>query len=280
MQIQDNIAQTLFITLYMRCLETKQKVPIIDDKKACDLVNKIDYDFSKFDKAVRSLVGVSLRVRHFDKQVKEFIKSKKNPIVVLLGCGLDTRVDRIGELADDAIFYELDLPEVISYREQLIVKPINSSYIPSSMFETDWMDEIKQEHPDGDFIFIIEGILMYFYINEIESLFINLSKRFINSDIHFDIVNKWMSKNSHMHDSVKYTNASFKFGLDDDKKIENWAENLMHQKTWLYGDFPEWKRAGLINGLLMKIVPIFKYGGRILHYKVIPKIKTTSIQPH
>jgi O-methyltransferase involved in polyketide biosynthesis len=45
--ITDGIAETLFITLYTKAEETTRKDPIIVDKIACELVDKIDYDFEK-----------------------------------------------------------------------------------------------------------------------------------------------------------------------------------------------------------------------------------------
>lgn len=94
--LQNSIAKTLFIVLAMRCSETKKKNAIIEDITACGLVNRIDYDFSKFMKGISS-VGGALRVRFFDNVVKAFIREKENPIVVIVGCELDTRYQRLGK---------------------------------------------------------------------------------------------------------------------------------------------------------------------------------------
>lgn len=40
-------------------------------------------------------------------------------MVVNIGCGLDTRYQRIKE-KKNAVFYELDLPEVMALRERLL----------------------------------------------------------------------------------------------------------------------------------------------------------------
>ena len=59
--IRDNIGETLLITLYMKCRESQKPNPIIVDHTACKLVKKINYNFSKFDKATNSSVGVAIR---------------------------------------------------------------------------------------------------------------------------------------------------------------------------------------------------------------------------
>lgn len=252
--ITDNIAETLLITLYMKHKESEKKNPIIVDKIATELVGKINYDFSKFDKAIGSSVGVAIRASYFDKQTIAFIREKENPIIVIVGCGLDSRYNRIGAMAKKAIFYQLDIPEVMDIREKLLPKNRNEHYISSSMLNLEWMDELKKSHPNGDFLFIMEGIMMYFSEQQVKYVFKNLASRFSNSQILFDIVSVWMSKNSHLHDTVKFTNAKFIYGTDDDKEMERWASNLKLLSSKYYSDFPEWKRTGL-KGWFIKLIP-------------------------
>ena len=59
-------------------------------------------------------------------------------------------------------FYNLDLPEVIDLRQRILTEPVCVSLIKSSMFETTWMHELKEKHPNAQFLFVIEGVLMYF----------------------------------------------------------------------------------------------------------------------
>lgn len=43
--INDQIANTLFIPLYMRFKESRRPNGIMNDHLACELINRIDYDF-------------------------------------------------------------------------------------------------------------------------------------------------------------------------------------------------------------------------------------------
>ena len=268
LNITNSIADTLFITLYAKAIETEKKDPLITDTTACQLVEKIDYDFFKYKNKTASSVGVALRASHFDNVAKQFIDKQANPVVVLIGCGLDTRKQRTGGIADKAVFYELDIEEVIDIRKQLLSATANEHYIASSMLATEWMDELLAKHPDGNFIFIIEGVLMYFNEAENKLLFTELAKRFRGAEIHFDMLNKWMSANSSMHDTVSKTNATFKFGVSDDKEIEKWHPRLQHQRTWLFSEFKGWRRMGFILSTLMSIIPAFKTSSRIMMYKI------------
>jgi len=270
--ISDAVADTLFIPLFMKCRETQRKDTIIKDPLACEMISKLDYDFSRYGKSIMSFTGVAIRARHFDNQVREFINREEYPIVVLIGCGLDTRFHRLKDVSKKATFYELDLPEVIALRETLLPPSANDICLPHSMFETEWMDALKQKYPDASFAFIIEGVLMYFDEKDVRKVFLNLAEHFPGSEIHFDVINRWMSRHSHIHDTVKFTNATFKFGCDDDRMFEKWNSRLKHRSTRLYTDVKEWKRAG-IQGLLMKIIPSFKYSGRMLCYEIMDPVQ-------
>jgi O-methyltransferase involved in polyketide biosynthesis len=266
--ITDSIAETLFITLYTKSEETKRKDPLIVDKIACELVDKIDYDFDKYKNKPATATGVSIRSSHFDNMAKCFIETHPNPVVVLIGCGLDTRLQRLGITAKKAVFYELDVEEVINFRKQLLPPAENEYYITSSMLTTKWMDDLKTKHPDGDFMFIIEGVLMFFNETDNKFVFVELSNRFKGAEIHFDVLSKLASRNTSKHETVSKSNAVFKFGINDDKEIEKWHPRLRHQKTYLFSDFRGWRRVGIFMSMMMSIIPAFKIMSRIITYKI------------
>ena len=94
LKIEDAVSETLLITLYMRYLASNRPDPIIRDESASRLVAEIDYDFSKFDHAERSIIGTAIRADYFDKLAADFIRRQPNPVIVVIGCGLDGRRGR------------------------------------------------------------------------------------------------------------------------------------------------------------------------------------------
>ena len=267
--ITDPVADTLFIPLVMKCKETKRKDSVFKDPFSSELMDRIDYDFSKYDKAIRSSIGVAIRAAYFDRYTKTFIQNNPNAVIVHVGCGLDTRYKRLADAIEQGTyFYELDLPQVIELRKSLMPEGVYNQFIAASMFETDWMDHLKDKHPDSTFLFVIEGVLMFFETEQVKSVIQNLSSRFNNSRLIFDVVNSWMCKNSHRHDAIKLSKTSFKWGCDDDKQLENWADNLQLESSKLYTDFKAWRKAGIMNYLMASIIPTIKKAGRILTYKV------------
>lgn len=243
--LQDSTADTLLLTLYARSIESQKPRPLIQDEYAVKLVEQIDYNFHLFDNIPTTSAAIALRSVHFDKVTRDFIRSHKNPIVVMVGCGLDTRKQRLEDISDQAIFYQLDLPEVIDLREQLLPPDPNEHYIRSCLRKTDWKDELLKNHPEGEFIFLIEGVLMYFTESENRQFMTQLAERFSGAELHCDMFNHWMSQNTAFHEAISRTAVTFKFGLNDEKQIESWHSKLKHEQTWLLSDYPDWYRMGL-----------------------------------
>lgn len=269
-KIQDAVSETLLIPLYMRYHESLKPDPIIHDEEALRLIPQIDYDFSKFDGAIRSSVGSAIRATYLDDVTKEFIQRHQQPIIVMVGCGLDSRNKRVGEVGNNVPFYELDLPEVIELRKQLLPPAENEILLPASAFETDWMDGLKTRYPYASFLFVIEGVLMYFNEALVKKLFKDLTTRFSGSEIAFDIGSTWMSRNSKKHhDVIKHMRAQFDYGCDNDHEMEHWANNLQLISAKYMFDFPAWKRIGLLKATIMWIFPKARKSYRFLRYRII-----------
>ena len=131
------VAETLLIPLYMRAKESRRANPILCDKAAEQLVDSLEYDYSQFDGAKLSEVGCVVRGWYFDRAVKRLRAISECPVVVNVGCGLDTRFQRIG--SQKAVFYDLDLPEVIALRRELIPEQPGNVYIAASCWKpTGW----------------------------------------------------------------------------------------------------------------------------------------------
>lgn len=144
-KFNDIIAETLLIPLYMRAKESRRgEKAIIRDDMAESLVEKFNCDYSQFDKAKLSEVGCVVRGWYFDNAVRRFIATHADVVVVNVGCGLDTRCQRIG---GNTIFYELDLPEVMDLRKKLIPETETDRHITASLLDEDWMDNLKEATP-------------------------------------------------------------------------------------------------------------------------------------
>ena len=265
-KIENAISETMLIPLYMKYRASQQTNSILIDPAACRLVPQIDYDFAKFDRAKPTLIGTAIRARYFDQLTADFIRRQSRPVVVILGCGLDSRRERIGSTADGVPFYQLDLEDVIQWRRAILPPQSNETLIAASAFDTEWMDELHARHPDAQFLFVIEGVLMYFAEVQVRELFQQLAQRF-RGEIAFDVAGTFMVKHSDQHDALKHARARFDFACDDDRQMESWAANLHLVSAKHMTDFPEAKDIGL-NYWLMRLFPKIRHAYRLLHYRI------------
>lgn len=88
-------AETMLQSFYARAKYSRTKNHKFYDAKAIELVEKIDYDFSKAEKDSTMSDGVIARTIVFDELVKDFIDKNPDCTVVNIACGLDTRFYRM-----------------------------------------------------------------------------------------------------------------------------------------------------------------------------------------
>lgn len=224
----DGVAETMLIPLYFRALASKMKNPPIMDLKAIELIDKIDYDFSKYSGNKMTHMGVTVRTIYFDREAKEFIKENPECNCINIGCGLDTRFFRVdnGKLE----WYNVDLPSVIEVRKKLIEKEDRVTTIEGSALEEKWTNKITQKNLPT--LIIMEGLLMYFTEQEVKLLLNILSKTFSNCTILLETTTPFVAKNSRKHPAVKKTSAVFKWGVKSGKKIELLCPALEFKDEW------------------------------------------------
>ena len=233
------------------------------------MADSLEYDYSQFDGAKLSEVGCVVRGWYFDRAVRRFIEAHPHPVVVNVGCGLDTRFQRIGDRK--AVFYDLDLPEVIALRRELIPEQPGNIYIAASLLETDWMDDLRRRHPDGEFIFIVEGVLMYFYEKQVKSFLHHVASRFGGGELWFDVCGTMMSRHGVKPDSLRKHEAQIRSGLSDGHLVEQWepALRLIEQANYMKFFRPRWGFFfGQILGRMTRLC--YKFSS-LLWYRIVSK---------
>ena len=135
------VSQTLLIPLYFRAIESERPDALVRDPKAVELVGQLDYDFSGVQRLKDEQVNYLLRMREFDRQARAFLAEHPDGVIVDLGCGLDTRFERVDN--GQVEWYGLDLPEVIELRKELLDETPRSHFIECSVLDFSWMDALS-----------------------------------------------------------------------------------------------------------------------------------------
>jgi O-methyltransferase involved in polyketide biosynthesis len=246
-QISQKRSLSIFNNLKLICKETIQDDPIIEDWLACSIANKINCEYYNENINTNERVKSALIRKYFDTKVTEFINNNEKPIIIMLGCGFDTRHNRINKKGKQSIFYGIDTPEVISVRETVIPTTENNKNIQESLLSENWIKSVTNRHKDGNFMIILEKLLIHFEKDEINVLFKNISENFKSCDLHFDTETNYIYT-KHISIIEKFQN---KFNL---LKL---PDNFKYKSSILLTETPEWKHIYIKKNMLSKALNLF-----------------------
>ena len=109
----NEINNTLYIPLYGKAKVSKMGI-ILNDKTAERIWNENAVSLGKKSKSKWLAYYMAMRARVFDDWVRQMLSENSNAVVIHIGCGLDSRVSRIG--IENVMWYDMDFPEVIAER--------------------------------------------------------------------------------------------------------------------------------------------------------------------
>ena len=265
-QILDGVAETLLITLYIRALESQRPDALIKDDKAVALVSQIGYDFSRF-KQIRmdedDKVSIVLRNREFDRQVRDFLSRHSDAVVVHIGCGLDSRFERVDNGRVE--WYDLDLPEVIDLRQKLLgSEGGRHHFLNYSAFDPAWL-EIISSFRQRPVLFLAEGVFMYFEETQVKSLVLSLQERFPGAELVFDAFSPYLVKVSNLRFALTKLSARYHWGLKRAKDLEDWRDGIRLLDEWFIFDHPQPR---LAHVRWMRHIPFLARVIGIFHYQL------------
>ena len=229
------VQETLLIPLLARARETEKPRGLLRDQRALDIVRSLDYDFKKWEGG-RSLTGAMLRARMFDRYVESFLDANPSGTVVEIGCGLDTRFERVdnGQLR----WFDLDLPDTIALRRRFFDDGARRTMIAASVLETDWMAQAKAT--GGPWMFVAEAVLMYLDAADARRAIVGIAEHFPGARIAFDTTGTRMVESQDRHDAMRHLprESWFRWRCDDPLEIESWGAGvrLLASKTFLDAD--------------------------------------------
>lgn len=186
------VKETLLIPLYARKMCNSKFPSVYQDKFADEILEKIDYDFSEFDKKSNTFIYefavLECGMREFDIscEIKEYLKKHKNATIVNLGCGLS----QILKSCDNGSckMVNIDFEEIINLREKLLEIGEREENIACNLNDYTWMEKIDSTKGA---IFIAAGVFQYFKKSEVSSLINTLASKHKGSVIVFDSVGKF-----------------------------------------------------------------------------------------
>lgn len=188
---KNTVQETLVIPLYARMKCTELFPTLYRDDTATRLIERIDYDFSANEAKKKSLMQrfgfleVAVRQNDLAWEVRDYLREHPHAAVVNLGCGLDST----GRACDNGtcLIYNLDFPDVIEAREQLLPAGERERNIACDLNDTSWFSEIDDS---GGAVFFASGVFYYFLTDQVRTLVCSMAKRFAGGKLVFDAANR------------------------------------------------------------------------------------------
>jgi len=267
--IQDlgGIAETLLIPLYLRARESQRPDALLKDEKAVALVTQMDTAFSRIEQIKmdeEDQTVIVLRNREFDRYTRDFLSRIPEAVVVHIGCGLDSRFERVDNGRVE--WYDLDLPEVIELRRKFIgSEGARYHFLAGSMFNSQWPTTVSI-HPRRPFLFLAEGVFMYFEKEQVKSLILMLRDRFPGAELVFDAFSPFLVRANNFRFRISRTkiSARYHWGLKRGKDLENWGSGIHLLDEWFPFDRPEPR---LAHVQWMRHIPLLAKVMGIFHYR-------------
>jgi len=228
------VQETLLVPLYARAVESRRKHPILVDSRALGMVESIDWDFQRFNQWWRVL-GCTSRSAMFDELVKKFLRSHPEGTVVEIGCGLNTRFERLdnGRLH----WFDLDLPEVVELRRKFFTDTERRTTLAGSVLDAGWMATVRQS--PGPYLFVAETVFVYLKEQEVKAALAQIAENFPCVNIAFDTTSRKAVNGANKDHARRKLDARFAWACEDPKEIEGWNIGLRLVESRTPVDVPE-----------------------------------------
>ena len=217
------IEESLFLTLCGRALDSRSPHPILADAMADEIVRKLGYDCDTFHLSASPIINIALRAKKLDQVALRFVASHPDAVGLDLGAGLDTRAFRVAP-PPTVDWYDIDFPEVISARGQLIPDRTNAHGVGTDLTDPDWLDAIPADRPA---VIVADGLLAFLTQEDMISLLNRLTSHFPSGEVAFNGYSGfaiWAAK--HYHGTQSVADLIKSRGFDDPREPERWDPNL------------------------------------------------------
>ena len=239
----NNVNKTLYIPLYGKAFVSKKNI-ILKDKKAEEIWEQEGFSLKGKSKSKWLAYFMAMRSAIYDEWLMHKIKANPNAVVLHIGCGMDSRIERISSKITN--WYDIDFPEVIEERQKYFTETDFYHMISADMRTEQWKNHIN---PNQDAIIILEGVSMYFAPVDLQGLLSRLAGYFNSVRILMDCYTEKAAKISKYKNPINDVGVTTVYGYDN---TEDLAEKSGLQFLSEYNMTPE-KYIDELQGIERKI---------------------------
>jgi O-methyltransferase involved in polyketide biosynthesis len=245
-------------------MESQRSDSLIKDERAEALVRQLDQESLRKTAALTddfSRVAMILKSREFDRFAQDFLAYHLDAVVVHIGCGLDTRFERVDNGRVE--WYDLDLPDVIELRRKLVGgEGARHHFLACSVLDSAWLDTVSA-HSQRPFLFLAEGVFMYFEEAQVKSLVLTLHDHFPGAELVFDAFSPFLRWAHNIKVTRTRIGAHLHWALKHGQDLERWSDGirLLDERFPFQYPEPRMRRAWQVRLIpfLAKGIGVFRY---------------------
>jgi O-methyltransferase involved in polyketide biosynthesis len=200
----------------------------------------MELDFSRVKQIRMSRMLGIMRIifaREFDRYAREFLARHPDAAVVHIGCGLDTRFERVDDGRVE--WYDLDVPEVIDLRRKLVGGEAGRYHLLGcSVLEDTWMEAVKMP-AYRPILFAAETVFLYFTEAQVRRLVLTLRDRYPGAELVFDAWKPFEIWIGNRYLSNSPFGGLMRWGLWSGRELESWHPGIQLLDDWSFFDRPE-----------------------------------------
>ena len=193
------------------------------DKKAEEIWEKEKFTLKGKSKSKWLAYYMGIRCAVFDNWLKQKLNSLQNAVVIHIGCGMDSRNERIN--AKENKWYDVDFLDVIEERKKYYTETANYKMLAGDVRTNDWLTEIKE---DNMAIVVMEGVGMYLTVQEMQNLLNGLCSKFKTLSLLVDCYTTFAVKMSKKRNPINSVGVTKVYGIDNPLCYQ--TENLIFIK--------------------------------------------------
>ena len=213
----NSVNKTLYIPLYGKSYVSKKGL-FLDDKKAEEIWEAEEFSLKGKSKSKSKWLAYYMGVRSavFDEWVKQQMTDLPNAVVIHIGCGMDSRVIRVG--TENHKWYDVDFTEVIEERKRYYAETDNYKMIAGDARDCGWLTAIPEKKSA---IVVMEGVSMYLTTDEMRTLTDSLCTHFESIMLLVDAYTSFAAKMSKRRNPINDVGVTEVYGINNPRSYQS-----------------------------------------------------------
>lgn len=210
----NSVNKTLYIPLYGKAFVSRRGI-ILRDAKAEEIWASEGFPLKGKSKSKWLAYYMGMRCAVFDSWLKEKMGAAPDAVILHIGCGMDSRIERLGNRWH--LWFDVDFPEVIRERTRYYQQTDKYRMIGCDIRDLRWLDALPK---GGEAIIVMEGVSMYLSPEELGAVLQALNTHFDRIHLLMDCYTEFAARASRYKNPINDVGVTQVHGIDDPRSLE------------------------------------------------------------